>query len=485
MVFLSQYLHDMEPLVTMTQTALEEIRDKISLASKDKHNNNKKMFLKNWFEEEKRGHPIYVMRFELGENQFGNTVGIYMDEIACALKSHSHVVVIPLNFNRDFHDESSKGANFMRSLSTVYVHPDPAANSSQALAWYKMRCSCSNQQCWERRSPPWIDHIDVIRRILNRALSAESFDSQIRSGGDYFTLTSEYNGKAGRVPQKMEISENTTVVVKESTDLHVLDADYLLPLVPTVIIQFRCSDNFKTMGMTPLAAMFDRMDGLGLGKGDSIFLATEHPKRLHGGVKRLLNLCPTMINFMQSELAHRYPGVVVSIRRGQILQTWYQFNKAKTVFCAASTFAIWPALANPEGTVYYPGTRILGSGHWHLEAHNVTNVHLIDDYDLVSFDETSTISDLEKQLLLSKADLENIEREKKNVSIFPSSGDLFRELSVVNDGHAVPHSLSLFEETGSGSAVTPVAFFLLLLLLLFSAPFSTMRRKVFCFNRKL
>jgi hypothetical protein len=270
------------------------------------------MFIYNWFAEEKQGHPIYVIRFELGENQFGNTVGIYLNEVACAIQARSHVVVVPLNYNRDFHDEISKGAGFMQSLCTVYVHPNPAPSIRESIALYLTRCTC-RKSCWEPPSPPWMKNVPTIRDILQRALSAEVFDPQIRNGGDYFMGT-----------RKVEVSENTTVIVTHkkvshsnssskpvlTPHLHVLEADHLLPLVPTVAIQFRCSDNFKSMGMTPLAAIFDRLDGLGLGHHGSIYLMTEHPRRLMNGARDMSRktavenrqlLCHSMINFMQND----------------------------------------------------------------------------------------------------------------------------------------------------------------------------------------
>jgi hypothetical protein len=113
----------------MTREQLLDIRSSIALASKHNHTSSFKMFKENWFAEEKKGHPVYVIRFGLGENQFGNTIGGHINELACATQARSHIVVIPLPYNRDYLDEFGRNEGFMDALSTVYVHPNPAPSS--------------------------------------------------------------------------------------------------------------------------------------------------------------------------------------------------------------------------------------------------------------------------------------------------------------------------------------------------------------------
>lgn len=439
---------------TMTTQELLEIRDRIAHSIRHNHTSNPKMFLGNWFAEEKRGHPVYVMRFELGENQFGNLIGIYLNEFACATQAHSHIVVIPVGFNKDFKDEPGHGDSFMKSLSTVYVHPNPADSADKAIELYQRKCLCL-LSCWEHSSPSWLKFIPEIRDILGRALSAESFASHINSGTEHFI--------EGKISE-LAVGENVTVMGREIRGttgrlVEAVSASFMLPLIPTVAIQFRCSDNFQhVMGLTPLVAIFDRLDDLGLADNHTIYIATEHPKRLRS--KHLENLCPYLVNFIQTELAQRYPNVLVSIRRGHILETWRQFNEARFVFCSASTFCIWPAIANRKGVVYYPRTRILGSGLWHLNRHkyNVTNVHLIGDYDLVSITESSNVSELQRDLLFK-------EKLKVGISLksLPSVSSTSPRKLQVNE---IRLSLS------SGSTVDSAIAGILVLIVIFIAMFS-------------
>jgi hypothetical protein len=61
---------------------------------------------------------------------------------------------------------------------------------------------------------------------------------------------------------------------------------------------------------------------------------------------------------------------------------------AKVVICGASTFCLWPALANSNGTVYLPRTQVIANGQA-VSFPGVSNVHFISDYDLFDISQTS------------------------------------------------------------------------------------------------
>ena len=109
---------------------------------------------------------------------------------------------------------------------------------------------------------------------------------------------------------------------------------------------------------------------------------TEHPRRV--GVKRdddldgKVEICNRVISSLQLEISQRCNGAAVSIRRGSIIETWLQFFKAKVLICSASTFCLWPALANENGRSFLPVTKLFGQGH--ILDFDVDNVRFIEDY---------------------------------------------------------------------------------------------------------
>jgi hypothetical protein len=88
------------------------------------------------------------------------------------------------------------------------------------------------------------------------------------------------------------------------------------------------------------------------------------------------------------------------VQRGFMFQSWYQFMKADMVICGASSFCLWPALANKLGTVYLPLSPVIANNT--AVNFGVSNVHFIENYGLHDISRGGAVGAVVNQLTFAK-----------------------------------------------------------------------------------
>jgi hypothetical protein len=351
-----------------------------------------------------KNYPIYVIVSSLSQMEFGNHFGRVINELACAFKSRLHAIVINRKFDNLFHDENADaGLKLLEQLCRVHMHSHPVKKLRNAKITVRRECNCE-MYCWEDSKAPWIDFIVPLRDILNKGLTADLFTAPVQSSRSYEEIS-----------QNIPIASAVTITTSSVTHTTSIIRDTTLDMVPSIAIQFRCSDNFRhNMGLLPFRGIMDRIDDnwkdIVTKKRDRmaaaaaaaaastttsaadtvasishklhIYIMTEHPARLSGAP--LSAICPPLISRLQKELSVRYKDTVVSVQRGMMFQTWYQFLNADLVICSASSFCLWPALGNRHGHVYLPMTTLFANKT--AVDFGVDNVQFIKDYELFGVD---------------------------------------------------------------------------------------------------
>ena len=348
-------------------------------------------FLKNVYENVITDKPIYVIFSRVNDVRIGNTIGQLIHHLACAHVAGLHAIVINHDWTHAYHDEVPVGQIFVDALCSVYVHPSP---STRAAAWEVVSRNCSSSTApwyWEDHTAPWTIFVPQLRDVLQGAFEKEIFDSYIRSD-------SKYQRFKGRVPSHDDGTPHSQTLINLAARsippappiISVFPNDDQISLIPHVLVQVRCSDNFAdSMGMLPFHAIFDRMHHYHhhviTNTNESlpqlrVYITTEAEVMLDNAPLR--NICPPIVSLLQQEIAKRFPGWIVSVQRGRVFHTWYMMSQADVVICAASTFCLWPSLSNRLGTVYLPMTPLFGRNRRLDFGPTVTNVHFITDYQL-------------------------------------------------------------------------------------------------------
>jgi hypothetical protein len=314
--------------------------------------------------------PVYVIFSAFSQINMGNDIGRVINDMGCAYRAGLHAIVINRKYDVRFDDESAEtGQRFLDQLTTVYTHPTP---NTLAVGTDIVRAQCACvKYCWSDATAPWIDMALSLREIFNRALplSAQtSFSSSIGSSN----ITHAHSKSESNEHVPLLDSSIITHFYAPTITTHpltgettaVTGTDIILPSVPEVVIQLRCSDNLAKMGLLPFQAIFDRLDSVllkrrhvtdtdrsrGVESGVSlnfIYITTEHHKRLH--YQQFGHICNHVLTSLQHQLSRRYVGTVVSIQRGLMFHTWSQYLHAKVIICGrhsptATALSIYLAL---------------------------------------------------------------------------------------------------------------------------------------------
>ncbi len=97
-----------------------------------------------------------------------------------------------------------------------------------------------------------------------------------------------------------------------------------------------------------------------------IYILTDPPARAgvladnsHGS-KKFPKLCKPILNAFVKHIHASFPNAVVVIKRGgDPFIDFARIAKSKVAICSASTFCLWPALANTAGVVHFPVTDLV------------------------------------------------------------------------------------------------------------------------------
>jgi len=292
--------------------------------------------------------PVMVYPFCARTFQLGNTLGYFFNDLACSDLVGSHFIAVHKEFN--LLDPASLVTNgsdryaFFNALPDLVVHPN-VLMESEVKSKMKSDCQCL-QYCWESSEAPWVRRIPYIRKYLLRAI-----DAYVQAAGGFHIPT----------------------VLSNVTDYSTVPLDTPLPLIPNVTIQYRCGDNIgfgKTRyGLLPFSA-YTSSNRIDKQTAKYIYVIADSPGRqsYHAYSSR----CGQILGHLFAHLKKHFPTAVVIVKRGgDAFLDYARLAYSNTTICSASTFCLWPALANSVGQVHFPLTPLVARA-----ATNETAPHL-------------------------------------------------------------------------------------------------------------
>lgn len=304
--------------------------------------------------------PIMVYPLCLRLFQLGNTLGYYFNDVSCSSIVGAHFIGVHKTFSLIEPEALSTSPHnhyaFFNALPDRIIHKSPN-DIGKVKELLKKECHCL-QYCWENNEAPWLKRVDLIREILVGATDAYLRVANIENG----TVT---NNK----------TDLTYIPSSSSTSI--------LPLIPNVAIQYRCGDNIgfgKTRyGLLPFRAFKSRIPQW----VTSIYVIADSPNRQQG--HPYSSRCGTILTALFSYLTKFFPKAIIVVKRGgdQFLD-YARLIHANVTICSASTFCLWPSLANVGGNSYFPLTPLVAKATSNTTAPSLgKHFHWIDEVDMI------------------------------------------------------------------------------------------------------
>jgi hypothetical protein len=187
---------------------------------------------------------IYPMCFRLF--QLGNTLGYYLNDVACADISGANFLAVSHSFSL-IEPESlavpiDKRMTFFDALPTIIEHPR-LKSAKTVKENMKKECNCL-QYCWENPGAPWIRRIPLLRKVILSAIDAYLAVANTTRGTilnnetDLCTIPIDKLASSHQLP-KPPSALPTVVATSASSTV----SPFALPIVPDVAVQYRCGDN--------------------------------------------------------------------------------------------------------------------------------------------------------------------------------------------------------------------------------------------------
>lgn len=304
---------------------------------------------------------VYPMCLKLF--QLGNTLGYYLNDLACADLSGAHFIGVHKRFSLiESHSLVTKGDDqyaFFQALPSIIQRNDQKSykDVKDMIDGY---CRCK-RWCWEDGDAPWLRKLDTIRQVVKDSIQA------------YLNVANTSEG----------------TILNDKTDL-VYFPQYKrkLPIVPHAVIHYRCGDNIgfgKTKyGLLPFRAFPSRIPH----NVRSIYVIADSPNRGHGR-HPYNSRCGVILQSLFEYLKSAFPNAIIVIKRGgdQFLD-YARLAHANTTICSASTFCLWAAIANDKGNVYFPLTSLVGGAYVESQAPDIfpnfkwiTDIEMIKDFN--------------------------------------------------------------------------------------------------------
>lgn len=296
-----------------------------------------------------QGHAVLVHPICMSTYQLGNTLGYLLNDMACANISGAHFIAVKKRFTliqqQSLVTQGNAQYAFFNAIPDLLLSAAPGRVEEVKQAM-RSKCTCL-QFCWEHSEAPWLKALPLIRDVLLPAVTAYLQASNVQE----------------------TVLDNATDRVYTAG---VAIAPKTLPVVPDVTIQYRCGDNIgfgKTKyGLLPFSVY---------GHGDRIpvdvrhiFIIADSPGRSSAHVYS--HRCETILTHLAVYLSKLRPAAVVVLKRGgDIFLDYARIVHSKVVFCSASTFCLWPAIANRAGHVYYPLTPLIAKAATNASAPNL------------------------------------------------------------------------------------------------------------------
>lgn len=332
-------------------------------------------------------------------------------------------------------------ALFFESLPHIRLHAHPQ-NISTAKSLADIHCGCT-RTCWLDATAPWVQQIDLIGQVLRTAIDRYVDVTDAMSAGTVVDVNDMISRNLTRHPHAHHHGHSqhhsphahahadtaaATVVdgrrrLTDGSDSthtipHIIEASTraghhphdgahlhqrnghlrynstlnrhssrFLPLIPTVAIHYRCGDNIAFSDMYGVSSflIYNKTTILrnGLMEDDikTIYILTEPIQRSSGFAP-----CPTCCTFLLEHLLTRmmelFPKAIVLVKRGgNVFLDYARLAYSPIVFCSASTFCMWPAIANQKGLVYLPYTALIaGAVNASTAPHLGKNIEWIDGH---------------------------------------------------------------------------------------------------------
>jgi len=118
----------------------------------------------------------------------------------------------------------------------------------------------------------------------------------------------------------------------------------------------------------------------------TIYVTSDYPNRAEefdfSKGKANKEACTKILSALSAHLRAEFPQTSVAVIRGDdLFNDLARFTQAKVLFCSASTFCLWPALAS-HGTVYFPISTVILEGQQKLL---MSHVHWLTEPAMVRF----------------------------------------------------------------------------------------------------
>jgi hypothetical protein len=304
----------------------------------------------------------YVYSPCMSSFSLGNALGNYLTEVACAAESKVNLILgtllwdfpsMPLEYKGEneasttvinkeqtahFNSSDIHDINFFNALPVTFQFSEfTGSNISiddrRAIsARVRETCKCG-RNCWGHSNTPWLKHLDLIIGILRPAI--------------------EYHFAAHK-------SIATKGTVLDEHDLSSAPRHVFLPIVPDVLIQYRCGDNVpsKYYGFLKFKVLIDSVPA----DSKFIYVRSDSPYRAKVmGSHSFSAKCAPIIHELFATLKNKFPkATVIATMGGDPFLDYYRIYKAKVIICSVSTFCLWPAIAS-LGRVYYPSSVVVAA----------------------------------------------------------------------------------------------------------------------------
>ncbi|RYH30789.1 hypothetical protein EON65_04205 [archaeon] len=226
-----------------------------------------------------RGEPLILQFMCMSASSFGNYLGFYLYNLGCAMHSGTHFVVVHKEFDHknylfthnmspqltsaDYQRNPIPQHLFFQLLPSIFVHNTPSSyDMSRHIA--RRDCTCKSF-CWEHAESfrnvfkyQWIGKLLCnvvskyvrITRALEKGTRLASYDSIMLNRTIVSALYLNPLGGLNRYAAQHK-SRNPDEMRSGRSE----SSSMILPLVPNVLIQYRCGDNLN-LGMSYICYLY-------------------------------------------------------------------------------------------------------------------------------------------------------------------------------------------------------------------------------------
>jgi hypothetical protein len=170
-----------------------------------------------------------------------------------------------------------------------------------------------------------------------------------------------------------------------------------MPSTADVIVHYRCGDFVPSdeYGFLPFEAIIKLIPN----NSTSIYILTDPPNRaaILSPSSRFSGNCKGIVVELFKMITARFPSAVVFVKNGgDPIEDYIRIMKAEVVICSASTFCLWPGLAN-QGKVFFPLTGLIGGWKTGMNAADMPRLGesfywIVNPLIITSFTKDSTLN---------------------------------------------------------------------------------------------